>query len=91
MLTFKLPEIWLKSLTFHEGIRLLPEAFSTQVGPDGQATATIEVENGAIVLRQPAKTVRKGWAQAAAVVSAKGTDAVLMGEFRNSEDKELDW
>jgi antitoxin MazE len=49
------------------------------------------VEHGTIVLRKPAKTVRAGWAQAAAALSAKGEDALLMGEFGNSEDEELGW
>jgi len=49
------------------------------------------VENGCIVLRKPAKAVRAGWAEAAAAVSAKGGDALLMGEFGNLDDEELGW
>jgi antitoxin MazE len=35
--------------------------------------------------------VRAGWAAAAAAVSAKGEDALLMGEFGNLDDEELGW
>ena len=62
-----------------------------QVGLDGQSTAIIEVENGSIVLRKPAQTVRAGWAEAAAVLSAKGGGDLLMGEFGNLDDAELSW
>lgn len=70
---------------------VLPKPFLAQVGLDGQATAIIEVENGTIVLRKPPKTFRAGWAQAAATVSAKGGDALLMGEFGNLDDEALGW
>jgi antitoxin MazE len=83
-------EIAIRNIGNSKGV-VLPKPFLAQVGLDGQATATIEVENGAIVLRKPTKTVRAGWAQAAAAVSAKGGDALLMGEFGNLEDGELGW
>ena len=83
-------EIAIRNIGNSKGV-VLPKPFLAQVGLDGQATATIEVENGAIVLRKPAKTVRTGWAEAAAAVSAKGDDALLMGEFGNLDDEELGW
>jgi antitoxin MazE len=83
-------EIAIRSIGNSKGV-VLPKPFLAQVGLDGQATATIEVENGAIVLRKPAKTVRAGWGEAAAAVSAKGGDALLMGEFGNLDDEELGW
>jgi antitoxin MazE len=49
------------------------------------------VENGSIVLRKPVKSVREGWAEAAAAVAANGGDSLLMGEFGNSEDVEFSW
>lgn len=70
---------------------VLPKPLLAQAGLEGQATASIDVENGAIVLRKPAKTVRAGWATAAAAVAAKGGDALLMGEFGNTDDAELSW
>jgi antitoxin MazE len=83
-------EIAIRNIGNSKGV-VLPKPFLAQVGLDGQATAIIEVENGAIVLRKPANTVRAGWAEAAAAVSAKAGDALLMGEFGNLEDEELGW
>jgi antitoxin MazE len=83
-------EIAIRSIGNSKGV-VLPKPFLAQVGLDGQATAIIEVENGAIVLRKPIRTVRAGWAQAAAAVSAKGGDALLMCEFGNVGDEELGW
>jgi antitoxin MazE len=83
-------EIAIRNIGNSKGV-VLPKPFLAQVGLDGQATATIEVENGAIVLRKPAQSVRAGWAEAAAAVSAKGSDALLMGEFGNLDDEELGW
>ncbi len=83
-------EIAIRSIGNSKGV-VLPKPFLAQVGLDGQATAIIEVENGTIVLRKPAKSVRAGWAAAAAALSAKGGDALLMGEFGNLEDEEMGW
>jgi antitoxin MazE len=83
-------EIAIRNIGNSKGV-VLPKPFLAQVGLDGQATAIIEVENGTIVLRKPTKKVRSGWAQAAAAVSAKGEDALLLGEFGNLDDEELGW
>ena len=58
-------DIAIRSIGNSKGV-VLPKPFLAQAGLDGQATAIIEVENGAIVLRKPAKSVRAGWAAAAA-------------------------
>ena len=83
-------EIAIRNIGNSKGV-VLPKPLLAQVGLDDQATAIIEVENGSIVLRNPAKAARAGWAEAAAAVSAKGGDALLMGEFGNLEDEELGW
>lgn len=83
-------EVTIRTIGNSKGV-VLPKPLLAQAGLEGQMTASIEVENGAIVLRKPAKTVRAGWAAAAAVVAAKGGDALLMGEFGNTEDTELTW
>lgn len=70
---------------------VLPKPLLAQAGLDGQATASIAVENGSIVLSKPAKAVRADWSEAAAAVAAKGGDALLMGEFGNTEDVKLVW
>ena len=83
-------EIAIRTIGNSKGI-LLPKPLLAQVGLDGQMTAEIAVENGSIVLRKPAKAVRSGWAEAAQALSAKGGDALLMGEFGNAGDAELTW
>ncbi len=83
-------EIAIRNIGNSKGV-VLPKPLLAQIGLDGESTAIIEVENGAIVLRKPTKTVRAGWAQAAAAVSAQGGDALLMGEFGNPQDEELGW
>ena len=86
----KILEIAIRKIGNSKGV-VLPKPFLAQVGLDGQATASIEVENGSIVLRKPAKAVRAGWSEAATAVSSKGGGALLMGEFGNVEDAELGW
>ena len=46
---------------------------------------------GAIVLRKPRKAARAGWAEAAQSVATQGEDELLMGEFANAADLELEW
>lgn len=60
---------------------VLPKRLLVRAGLEGEATAEVLVENGVIVLRKPAKPVRRGWAQAAEQLAAQGEDALLMGEF----------
>ena len=83
-------EIAIRNIGNSKGV-VLPKPLLAQVGLDDQDTAIIEVENGSLVLRKPAKSVRAGWAQSAAAVSAKGGDALLIGEFGNLDDEELGW
>ena len=83
-------EISIRNIGNSKGV-VLPKPLLAQAGLDGVATAIIEVENGAIVLRKPTKPVRSGWADAATTISAKGGDALLMGEFGNLEDGEMGW
>lgn len=83
-------EVAIRTIGNSKGV-VLPKPLLAQAGLEGQATASIVVENGSIVLRKPAKAVRAGWSEAAAAVAAKGGDALLMGEFGNVEDAELAW
>ena len=66
-----------------------PKPLLAQVGLDEGTIANVAVENGAIVLRKPAKPVRAGWADAAKAIAAAGDDALLIGEFGNAADSEL--
>lgn len=68
---------------------VIPKPVLTQVGLSGLAELT--VERGAIVLRKPRKAVRSGWAEAARSVALQGEDELLMGEFSNAADPELEW
>ena len=67
-------EIAIRNIGNSKGV-VLPKPLLAQVGLDGQTTAKIEVENGAIVLRKPAKAVRAGWAAAATCRSLDGGHA----------------
>jgi antitoxin MazE len=68
---------------------VIPKPVLAQVGLSGQAELT--VERGAIVLRKPREAVRSGWAEAARSVAIEGEDELLMGEFANAADSELEW
>ena len=66
---------------------VIPKPVLAQVGLSEQAELT--VERGAIVLRKPRKAARSGWAEAARSVAIQGEDELLMGEFANAADLEL--
>jgi antitoxin MazE len=69
---------------------VIPKPLLAQVGLDnGEAEMTIE--DGALVLRKPAKPARAGWAEAAQKIAERGDDALVMGEFGNESDAELVW
>ena len=68
---------------------LIPKPILAQVGLSDQAEMT--VERGAIVLRKPRKAMRSGWGEAAQSIAKLGEDELLMGEFANAADVELEW
>jgi len=68
---------------------VIPKPVLAQVGLSGEAEMT--VERGAIVLRKPRKAARSGWGEAAQSIAKLGEDKLLMGEFANTADAELDW
>ena len=68
---------------------VIPKPVLAQVGLSEQAEMT--VERGAIVLRKPRKATRSGWAKAAQSVATLGEDELLIGEFANAADLELEW
>lgn len=70
---------------------VIPKAMLAQAGLDGVTAAAVAVEGDTIVLRKPAKAVREGWAQAAQAIAAGGDDALVMGEFGNAGDEDLQW
>lgn len=83
-------EIAIRNIGNSKGV-VLPKPLLAQAGLEDQTTAHITVENGHIILSKPTKAVRTGWSQAAAALAAQGEDALLMGEFSNADDAELNW
>ncbi len=70
---------------------VIPKPILAQLGLNGEAGAEMTIEDGALVLRRPAKPARKGWAEAARKIAEAGDDELVMGEFGNAADSELDW
>jgi antitoxin MazE len=68
---------------------IIPNAMLAQLGLDQDAE--VSVENGAIVIRAPARPVREGWAEACKELADAGEDALLTPEFPNEGDAELEW
>jgi len=68
---------------------VIPRPVLAQVGLSEQAELT--VERGAIVLRKPRKAAREGWSQAAKSVADRHEDELILGEFGNAADLEIDW
>jgi antitoxin MazE len=68
---------------------VIPKPLLIQAGLETAVDLT--VEGGVIVLRKPAAHIRAGWAEAAQVIAEQGEDALVMGEFANSDDTELTW
>lgn len=70
---------------------VIPKPVLAQLGLNGEVGAEMTVEGGALVLRRPADSPRAGWAEAAKAIADAGEDALVMGEFGNAEDAELQW
>ena len=72
---------------------VIPKPLLVHAGLDMAVELT--VEDGNIVLRKPISRdtahARKGWAQAAQAIAERSEDALVMGEFANAGDAELDW
>lgn len=83
-------QITIRNIGNSKGI-VIPKAMLVQTGLDGLSVANVAVENGTIVLRKPEKPVRSGWAEAASALASQGEDELLLGEFGNEGDQELDW
>lgn len=81
-------QVAIRAIGNSKGI-VIPKPVLAQLDLDRVAAMT--VENGAIVLRKPASEVRAGWAQAAKIVAGRGEDALVLGEFGNADDADLQW
>jgi antitoxin MazE len=70
---------------------VIPKPVLAQLGLSAEMGAEMTIEGGALLLRPPARNVRKGWAEAAKKIAEAGDDALAMGEFGNAADSELSW
>ncbi len=68
---------------------LIPKPLLQQVGLADQAE--MRVEGDALVLRRPKTAPRTGWAEASRRLAEAGDDALVLPEFANEEDAELQW
>jgi antitoxin MazE len=68
---------------------LIPKPYITQLGLEN--VIEMDVEGDTIVLRKPRSEAREGWAEASKVVAAAGEDELVLGEFGNEEDEDLEW
>lgn len=83
-------EIVIRKIGNSRGV-VLPKPLLAQAGLDSADAASVSVEDGAIVLRRLPNAARSGWAEAARAVAEHEGDALLLGEFGNSEDEEFTW
>ena len=68
---------------------IIPTAMLQQAGL--ALEADVSVEDGALVVRAPAKSVRSGWAQASAELARHEDDALLMPDIANEADEDIAW
>lgn len=68
---------------------LIPKPFLAQLGLENEVE--MNVEDDAIVLRRPRTRAREGWAEASKSIAAASDDTLVMGEFGNDDDTELEW
>lgn len=66
---------------------IFPTPLPAEAGLSDEAEVTIE--DGAIVVRSPAKPARTGWADASKTIAAADDDALVLGEFPNADDAVL--
>ena len=69
---------------------ILPKPLLAQVGFT-ESELEMTVEQDAIVLRKPKKSVRSGWADVAKELAENGDDALEWPEFPNEGDQSLTW
>jgi len=68
---------------------VIPKPLLTRLGLVDQADLT--VEDGALVIRKPASPARAGWADASKALALQQDDALLLGDFGNEGDEDLQW
>ncbi|MFP5206067.1 MAG: AbrB/MazE/SpoVT family DNA-binding domain-containing protein [Acidobacteriota bacterium] len=68
---------------------LIPKPLLKQVGLEEEAE--LVVEGNTLVLRQPKRAPRAGWAEASRQLAQRGEDALVLPEFSNEGDADLKW
>ena len=68
---------------------LIPKPLLKQVGLEEEAERV--VEGNTLVLRQPKRAPRAGWAEASRQLAQRGEDALVLQEFPNEGDADLKW
>jgi len=68
---------------------VIPKLMLAQAGLEGEAQMSIE--DGALVIRKPAGAARAGWAEVAKKIAEAQDDRLVMGEFGNEDDEDLQW
>ena len=68
---------------------IIPAAILSEVGLEDEAD--VRIKDGALVISPPKKGARAGWAEASKKLAATGDDALVMTEFGNVGDAELQW
>ncbi|WP_025917404.1 antitoxin [Herminiimonas sp. CN] len=68
---------------------IIPASLLAQIGLED--AAEVSMEDGALVVRAPARPVRSGWAEASKALAQSGDDALVLPEFANAGDAELAW
>lgn len=68
---------------------IIPTTLLQQVGLETEGE--VSVEDGALVVRVPAKPARSGWAEASKEIADKDDDGLVLPDFGNAGDEELTW
>jgi antitoxin MazE len=69
---------------------IIPEAMLKEIGMTAGDEVDLSVVNGRIVLANPKKHPREGWAEEAAAIAAAG-EGLAWPEFGNDGDDKLVW
>jgi antitoxin MazE len=68
---------------------IIPNAMLQQLGLEGEAD--VDIVDGALIVRAPAKPARTGWADASKDIATQGDDALVWPELDNANDQDLTW
>ncbi|CAG9167056.1 AbrB/MazE/SpoVT family DNA-binding domain-containing protein [Cupriavidus pinatubonensis] len=68
---------------------LIPKPILAQLGLEDEVE--MEIENDTLVIRRPRNKARQGWAEAARAIAEAGDDALVLGDFPNADDENLQW